>query len=144
MMLITAPDNLLPVNITALPALQVKQDFQAALSGGKGKGQSRKVAFSTTIPPAQSNTSWNGLEAGKTYVLRLIATNDAGSSFADHPFDIVAAPPTVGVVVSQGQESGSVSTYMVLPRSHQPTPQHSRLWSPLAEAMLGLATPGST
>lgn len=124
-MIITASNNLAPVNMSALPVPQVKQDFPAAASSSS-KGP-RKVAFSITIPPAVANTSWNGLAPGKNYTLRLVAKNDAGSSYADHPFSIVAAPPTVNIVVCAWYLAMLERITWVLSRSPLPTPRHYRL-----------------
>ncbi|EGT59407.1 hypothetical protein CAEBREN_06088 [Caenorhabditis brenneri] len=54
------------------------------------------VFVSLTIPPSGTQfAAWPGLMSGKTFVIRLWATNEKGSSFADLHL-LTNAPPTIG------------------------------------------------
>ncbi|CAI2356453.1 unnamed protein product [Caenorhabditis sp. 36 PRJEB53466] len=56
------------------------------------------VFVSLTIPPSSSQFSaWPGLLSGKTFAIRLWATNEKGSSFADLHLS-TNSPPTVGAI----------------------------------------------
>uniref|UniRef100_A0A1I7U112 REJ domain-containing protein n=1 Tax=Caenorhabditis tropicalis TaxID=1561998 RepID=A0A1I7U112_9PELO len=64
------------------------------------------VFVSLTIPPSGTQiAAWPGLMSGKTFVIRLWATNEKGSSFADLHL-LTNAPPTIGNIdVSTGNSS---------------------------------------
>ncbi|PIC17100.1 hypothetical protein B9Z55_023460 [Caenorhabditis nigoni] len=56
------------------------------------------VFVSLTIPPSGTQlAAWPGLMSGKTFVIRLWASNDKGSSFADLHL-LTNAPPTTGYI----------------------------------------------